>query len=103
MISIDPAGPDAGQTLLRSGDFDDFGAVTASGRFAPVETFGTDGTEAIVVIALADGPVHGTILLMPRERTRYQLPAPDGSAVVAWLDDGRCWPLALVCWTDLPR
>lgn len=90
MFAIDAAQPDAEQTLLRSGNFYDFGAVTANGRFASVETFGSDHTEAIVILKLADGTVLNTILLAPRERTRYQLPIPDGSGVVAWLDDGRC-------------
>lgn len=102
MFTIDPARPEEGQTLLRSGNFYDFGAVTANGRFASVETFGHDRTEAVVILNLADGSIHGTILLQPRERTRFQRPAPDGSGVVAWLDDGGCFLLAPGRRTELP-
>ena len=74
--------------LFRSGNFYDFGKVSRNGKYVAMETFGSDHTEAIVTLATADGSQADLVLLEPRERTRYMLPSPDGSRLLAWLDGG---------------
>ncbi len=88
IFAVSAQAPGEEADLFRSGNFYDFGKVSRNGGYVAMETFGSDRTEAIVTLATGDGTQADLVLLEPRERTRYMLPSPDGSRLLAWLDGG---------------
>ena len=88
VFAVDPADPGTEHDLLRSGNFYDFGKLDPNGQFASLETFGADGTEAILTVDLLKGQPKDIALLQPRERTSWVRSAPGGNGAVVKIKRG---------------
>jgi hypothetical protein len=87
---------------VRSANFYDFGKLDSTGTYASVETFGSNGTEAIYTVELTSGDRRDVALLEPRERTSWILAAPGGEGALVKIKKGPGQLLSSSRRVDLP-
>lgn len=102
LFVLDPERPEAQRELLRSGNIYGLTRVDPGGRFAAVELFGSDGSEAVVTMDVATGEPVDAVVLARRERTNWVRPGLDGGGLLIRLKNGGAGVLSSEGSLDLP-